>query len=114
MQPLIMVTNGGDHPADKWADVTATNIANLVQVDEDTPADSDADRARKAAARPYGSGHPSRRRPARDLDRQNRHRARPGRHAVPAQRQAMRDQEATMRGSIDATIAADDAATSGT
>jgi ABC-type branched-subunit amino acid transport system substrate-binding protein len=51
MQPLIMVTNGGDHPSDKWADVTATNIANLIQVDDDKATDTDADRARKASAR---------------------------------------------------------------
>ncbi|MEN6535637.1 MAG: hypothetical protein ABFD89_18380 [Bryobacteraceae bacterium] len=51
MQPLIMITNGGDHPSDKWAEVTAKNIADLVQVDDDKPEDSDADRARKAAAR---------------------------------------------------------------
>lgn len=51
MQPLVMVTNGGDHPPEKWADVTATNIANLIQVDPDKPGDTDADRSRKTTAR---------------------------------------------------------------
>jgi hypothetical protein len=51
MQPLIIVTNGGDHPADKWADVTAATIADLVKIDDDKIEDTDADRARKAAAR---------------------------------------------------------------
>lgn len=51
MQPLIMVTNGGDHPAEKWAEVTASNIADLVRVDDDKIEDADADRSRKAVAR---------------------------------------------------------------
>ena len=36
MKPqAILVTNGGPHPADKWADVTASAIADLVQVKDD-------------------------------------------------------------------------------
>jgi hypothetical protein len=29
----IMVTDGGAHPADKWGEVTATEILNLIQID---------------------------------------------------------------------------------
>lgn len=32
----IMITNGGPHPADKWADVGTEAILNLVQVAEDS------------------------------------------------------------------------------
>jgi hypothetical protein len=32
----IMVTNGGPHPADKWAEVTTEAILNLVQIGEDS------------------------------------------------------------------------------
>lgn len=34
MQPMI--TNGGPHPADKWADMTTGTILDLVQVPEDS------------------------------------------------------------------------------
>lgn len=35
-----MITNGGPHPADKWADVTVETILDLVQIEADsvTPA----------------------------------------------------------------------------
>lgn len=43
----IMITNGGPHPADKWAEVTTEAILDLIQVasDSDTP---EAAAARKA------------------------------------------------------------------
>lgn len=44
MQPGIMITNGGPHPADKWAAQSAAQIAALIQVDEA----SDSDEARAA------------------------------------------------------------------
>lgn len=34
MKPMI--TNGGPHPADKWADMTTETILDLVQVEEDS------------------------------------------------------------------------------
>lgn len=32
----IMITNGGPHPADQWAEVTADTILGLIQVKEDS------------------------------------------------------------------------------
>ncbi len=32
----IMVTNGGPHPADKWADTTTEALLNLIQVPDDS------------------------------------------------------------------------------
>jgi hypothetical protein len=32
----FMVTNGGPHPADKWADLTASTIVNLIVVKDDS------------------------------------------------------------------------------
>lgn len=34
MQPGVMITNGGPHPADKWAAMTASHIAGLIAIDE--------------------------------------------------------------------------------
>jgi hypothetical protein len=45
----FMITNGGPHPADKWADVTTDMILNLVDVKEDSV--SDAARDARAAKR---------------------------------------------------------------
>lgn len=47
MQVGFMITNGGPHPADKWAEMTADTILNLIQIaeDSDTP---EAAAARKA------------------------------------------------------------------
>lgn len=36
MQVGFMITNGGPHPADKWADMTTETILGLVQVAEDS------------------------------------------------------------------------------
>ncbi len=47
MQPKVMITNGGDHPADKWAKITAEMIGDLIQVDENSTS-SAAISARKA------------------------------------------------------------------
>lgn len=32
----LMVTNGGPHPADKWADTTTEAILDLIQIDDDS------------------------------------------------------------------------------
>lgn len=32
----IMITNGGPHPADKWADVTTDSIISLIQIPDDS------------------------------------------------------------------------------
>lgn len=32
----LMITNGGPHPADKWAEVTTDTILNLIEVKEDS------------------------------------------------------------------------------
>lgn len=34
MQPKIMITNNGEHPVDKWAEVTATTIVDLIEIRE--------------------------------------------------------------------------------
>lgn len=34
MQPRIMITDGGPHPADKWADVTTEALMALIEIDE--------------------------------------------------------------------------------
>jgi hypothetical protein len=44
-----LITNGGPHPADKWASVTAGQIASLVQIDEDSSS-KEAVAARQAKA----------------------------------------------------------------
>ena len=51
MKPMI--TNGGPHPADKWADMSADTIMDLIQVadDADTP-EAAAARAAKRSLRP--------------------------------------------------------------
>lgn len=51
MRPMI--TNGGPHPADKWADTTTDTIMDLIQVQEDsvTP-EATAARAAKRDMRP--------------------------------------------------------------
>lgn len=43
----LMVTNGGPHPPDKWAEITSDEILGLVQIDEDS-ASSEAIAARLA------------------------------------------------------------------
>ena len=50
MEVTVLVTNGGPHPPDKWAALTAKQIAALIQIDEqsDTAA---AATARKAKPR---------------------------------------------------------------
>lgn len=46
MRPMI--TNGGPHPADKWADVTTDTILDLIQINEDSvSAEAAAARAAK-------------------------------------------------------------------
>lgn len=51
MKPMI--TNGGPHPADKWADMTVDTILELVQVQEDSVSpEATAARAAKRALRP--------------------------------------------------------------
>lgn len=51
MRVGVMTTDGGPHPADKWAEETAGEIMSLVKVDPDTTDDSDESRARKRKAR---------------------------------------------------------------
>jgi hypothetical protein len=45
----IMITNGGSHPADKWAEITADQILNLIEIDaaSETPAALAARRAKR-------------------------------------------------------------------
>lgn len=45
----IMITNGGPHPADKWADVTTAAILDLVRIadDADTPEAAAARQAKR-------------------------------------------------------------------
>lgn len=51
MKPMI--TNGGPHPADKWADMTTDTILELVQVKEDSVSpEATAARAAKRDLRP--------------------------------------------------------------
>lgn len=51
MRPMI--TNGGPHPADKWADVTTDTILDLIQVQEDSVSpEATAARAAKRDLRP--------------------------------------------------------------
>lgn len=47
MKPMI--TNGGPHPADKWADTTADAILDLIQIEADsvTPAAAEARQAKR-------------------------------------------------------------------
>lgn len=45
MRPMI--TNGGPHPADKWADTTTDTILDLIQVQDDAVSD-EASAARQA------------------------------------------------------------------
>lgn len=35
----FLITNGGPHPADKWAEITAQAITDLIQVKEDSVSD---------------------------------------------------------------------------
>jgi hypothetical protein len=49
----FMITNGGPHPADKWADVTTDTILNLIDVKEDSVSEAALDaRAAKRDLRP--------------------------------------------------------------
>lgn len=50
MQPAIMITNGGTHPADKQAAMTAQRIMDLIQIDENSNS-PEAIAARKAKPR---------------------------------------------------------------
>jgi hypothetical protein len=50
MQPSIMITNGGTHPADKQAAMTAKRIMDLIQIDENSNS-PEATAARKAKPR---------------------------------------------------------------
>lgn len=50
MQPSIMITNGGTHPADKQAAMTAQRIMDLIQIDENSNS-PEAVTARKAKPR---------------------------------------------------------------
>ena len=45
---VLLVTNGGPHPADKWASLAAGQVANLISVDEhsNSPAASSARKAK--------------------------------------------------------------------
>lgn len=46
----IMITNGGPHPSDKWAETTAEQIVDLIQIDPDSDS-PDAKAARLAKPR---------------------------------------------------------------
>jgi hypothetical protein len=49
----IMITNGGPHPADKWAELTTDTVLGLVQIAEDSVSDeAAAARAAKRACAP--------------------------------------------------------------
>jgi hypothetical protein len=48
MRVGIMITNGGPHPADKWAEQTAERIVDIIQVEATSPV-YDAALAAKAA-----------------------------------------------------------------
>jgi hypothetical protein len=50
MQPRVMITNGGVHTADKWAAVTAAEIADLIEISEASTS-PEAIAARKAKPR---------------------------------------------------------------
>lgn len=50
MQVDVLVTNGGPHPADKWASLAASKISDLIQVDELSDTDLAA-QARRAKPR---------------------------------------------------------------
>lgn len=45
----FLITNGGTHPPDKWADIMVGDVLGLIQVDEN--ADSEVARAARAAKR---------------------------------------------------------------
>lgn len=47
----IMTTNGGPHPSDKWAEMTANQIADTILVDASPDDTSDAARAARKAKR---------------------------------------------------------------
>lgn len=47
----IMVTNGGPHPADKWAEITANQIVDTILIDANTDDISDEAAAARAAKR---------------------------------------------------------------
>jgi len=50
MTPKIMITNNGVHPSDRWAAMTASEICDLIQINE-TSASPEAIAARKAKPR---------------------------------------------------------------
>lgn len=50
MQVGIMITNGGPHPSDKWAAMTAAHIVGLIEIDEGSTS-AEAVAARKAKPR---------------------------------------------------------------
>ena len=37
MIPGLLVTDGGPHPADKWAATTAAHITSMIQIDQNSP-----------------------------------------------------------------------------
>lgn len=51
MRVGVMITDGGPHSADKWAEESAGEIMALVKVDPDRPEDTAADKERKSSAR---------------------------------------------------------------
>lgn len=51
MRVGVMVTNGGPHPADKWAEETAGEIMSLVKIEDDQAGDTDEVKENKRKAR---------------------------------------------------------------
>jgi len=49
MQAGVLITNGGPHPADKWAEVSADQIVALIDIDDraDSPQATEARRAKR-------------------------------------------------------------------
>lgn len=50
MTSITLITNGGPHPADKWAAVVASKIVGFIQIDEQSNSEA-ATAARKAKPR---------------------------------------------------------------
>ena len=40
----ILITNGGTHPPEKWAAITANDICNLIQIEDTAPASATIDK----------------------------------------------------------------------
>lgn len=47
----VMTTNGGPHPSDRWAEITASQIVDMILVDANPDDVSDQARANRAAKR---------------------------------------------------------------